>query len=284
MLGRKKTGAVLCASCGKLVGVHDEICWNCGRRNPGLWGFAPMLRNLGSSLGPVTIIIWGCAALYLASLLVDVPGIGMSGLSFLSPSIRSLFLFGASGALPVFGYGRWWTILSAGWLHGSLLHIVFNLMWVRYLAPAAVELYGASRMAIIYTLSSATGFMLSSVAGIVGGSSPLFFLRGAQITLGASAPIFGLLGLLVAYGQRTGSSHVSGQAWGYAVITFVFGLIMPGIDNYAHLGGFLGGYASAWLLNPMHPESFKHAIAALLLLALTALSIVLSIVPGILPR
>ena len=64
----------------------------------------------------------------------------MGGLfSMLSPSSRALFLFGASGALPVFAGGRWWTILSAGWLHGGLLHIFMNMMALRQLAPAVAE-------------------------------------------------------------------------------------------------------------------------------------------------
>src|SRR5262245_11554836 len=117
---RQTAGSVLCASCSKLVGVRDESCWNCGRRNPGLWGFAPVLRRLGADLGFVQMVVWGCAGLYIATLALDPRGIRMSGVfSFLSPSLRSLMLFGASGAIPVFGFGRWWTVLSAGWLHGG---------------------------------------------------------------------------------------------------------------------------------------------------------------------
>jgi rhomboid protease GluP len=280
MFKRQKTGAVICASCGKLVGAQDEVCFNCGRRNPALWGFAPLLRRLGYDLGFVSIVIWGCAALYIATLAVDPGSISNTGVSFLTPSLHVLFMFGASGAIPIFGYGRWWTILSAGWLHGNLLHIVFNMMWVRQLAPAAAELYGTPRMAIIYTLSSATGFLLSSSAGLIFGASPLFFLRGAQFTLGASAPIFGLLGALVLYGRRGGSSHISRQALGYAAVMFVFGLVMPQIDNYAHLGGFLGGYGAARLLDPMKPERISHVVLALALMVLTALSIILSLIQG----
>jgi hypothetical protein len=122
------------------------------------------------------------------------------------------------------------------------------MMWVRQLALAASELYGTSRTVIIYTISSIVGFLLSSSAGLIFGATPIFFLRGAALTIGASAPIFGLLGALVVYGRRGGSSYIGGQAKTYAVILFVFGFIMPGIDNYAHLGGFLGGYATArWL-------------------------------------
>ena len=269
---------MLCPSCGKLVGVKDAECWNCGRRNPGMWGFAPYLRRLGNNFGFVSIVIWGCAALYVATLLFYPQGIGLrGGMSILSPDNRSLFAFGASGAIPVFGYGRWWTVLSAAWLHGSLLHIIFNMMWVRQLAPASAQLYGTSRTVIIYTVSSITGFLLSSCAGLIFGATPIFFLRGAALTIGASAPIFGLLGALVVYGRRGGSSYIGGQAKTYAVILFVFGFVMPGIDNYAHLGGFLGGYAAARWLDPLRPERGDHLIAAIVCLALTALSIIASV-------
>ena len=131
---------------------------------------------------------------------------GGSLFSMLGPGSRSLFLFGASGAIPVFVYDRWWTVLSAGWLHGGALHILFNLMWVRNLGPAVEDLYGAARMIIIYTIAGVGGFLLSSFAGAY--IPPLPFLRGAQFTIGASAPIFGLLGALVHYGKRGGSSMV----------------------------------------------------------------------------
>ncbi len=270
----------MCSSCGKLVGVQDEICWNCGRRNPGLWGFAPFLRRIGNDLGFMSIVLWGCGALYVATLLVDPGGIQMSGMSILAPSTRALFIFGASGAIPVFGYGRWWTVLSAAWLHGSILHIVFNMMWVRQLAPDVSELFGGSRLVLIYTISSITGFWLSSWMGTFAGLPAI--LHGAAFTIGASAPIFGLLGALVAYGRRGGSTHISSQAMTYAVIIFVFGFIMPGIDNFAHLGGFLGGYAAGRLMNPLHPEKLNHVIAAFACLVFTALSVLASFLQGVL--
>ncbi len=274
MFGRQKTGSVLCTACGKLVGVRDEVCWNCGRRNPGLWGFGPVLRALGRDLGLTSLVIAVCAILYAIALIMNPRGVTNSGVfGILSPSNESLFLLGASGALPVFGYGRWWTVLSASWLHGNILHIVFNMMWVRQLAPEVVELYGAPRTVIMYTTAGVVGFALSSFAGVV----PIFFLRGAQFTLGASASIFGLLGALVYYGRRGGSSHISTQATSMAVILFLFGFMMPNIDNYAHLGGFLGGYGMAKWLDPLQPEKIDHMIWALACLGATLASILASL-------
>jgi len=278
MFRRQKSGSLLCTSCGKLVGVRDPVCWNCGRRNPGLWGFGPLLRSLGRDLGFTSIVIAACAFVYAATLVADPQAIRSGGLfSFLSPGIGSLFRFGAAGAVPVFGYDRWWTILSASWLHGSLLHIVFNMMWVRQLAPDVVELYGAPRTVILYTAAGASGFALSSFAGFFLGGLPIPFLRGASITVGASAPIFGLLGALVYYGRRGGSRHISGQATTLAVVLFIFGFIMPNIDNYAHLGGFLGGYGMSRWMDPLAPERIDHMVAALACLAASLLAILASI-------
>jgi rhomboid protease GluP len=279
---RQTSGSVVCTSCGSLVGVRDDKCFNCGRRNPGLWGFAPLLRSLGNDLGFVQLVIWGCGALYTVELLLSGREISMFGgglFSILAPNIQSMFLLGASGAAPVFGFGRWWTILSANWLHGSLLHVGFNMMWVRDLGPVVADVYGAGRMVIIYTIAGACGFLLSSFAGAY--LPPLPLLQGARFTLGASAAIFGFLGALVYYGRRTGSHMVRGEAVRYAVILGVMGLIMPGVDNFAHAGGFVGGYLTALLLDPLKPERIDHIVIALICLAATALAIAASVITGI---
>lgn len=279
MFKRQTTGSVVCASCGYLVGVQDETCYNCGRRNPGLWGFAPALRSLGSDLGFVTFVTGFCVVVYAATLLAS-GGISSGGglMGFLAPSGYSLLYFGATGSQPVFYYHRWWTVLSACWLHASLLHIAFNLLWIRQLAPAVSELYGAGRMVIIYTVAGVLGFVLSSVAGVSLAWLPIPFLQGAPLTVGASGAILGLLGALVYYGRRTGSRAVTGQAWSWVIPVFIFGLIMPGVDNYAHIGGFAGGYLTAMLLDPLKPERINHLLWAVVCLALSVLSIVGSVV------
>jgi rhomboid protease GluP len=280
MLWRKKSGSVICPSCGNLVGVRDEACFNCGRRNPSLWGFAPLLRGLTLNLGFADLVTGACIILYLATMLADPAGIRMNGIfSLFSPSSRGLFLFGASGAVPVFELGRWWTVLSAGWLHGGLLHILFNLMWVRQLVPATESLYGSGRTIIIYSLSSAAGFLASAWAGEYLRFLPFFF-HGASFTIGASAAIFGLLGALVYSGRRGASGLLSQQALGYAVTLFIFGFLMPGVDNWAHLGGFAGGYAAARWLNPLLAERGDHHLLGLLCLGASLAAIILSVVTG----
>src|SRR5262245_50276331 len=109
MFSRQRTGAVVCPSCGRLVGVNDKERLNCGRRTPGMWGLTGLLRGLGRDAGFFQLVLGAAILLYGATLLADPGAIQNRGLSLLQPSARSLFAFGASGAVPVFGYGRWWT-------------------------------------------------------------------------------------------------------------------------------------------------------------------------------
>lgn len=242
-----------------------------------MWGFTPALRRLGQDLGFAVIVTTSCIVLFLVSLLLDPGGIGRGGLlTLLSPSTKAVFLLGASGAIPVFELGRWWTVLSAAWLHGGPLHLLFNVMWVRQLAPEVAEGYGPARMVVIYTAAGACGFAASSAVGHFLPELPPL-LRGARFTVGASAPIFGLLGALVHYGRRRGSSAVGGQALAYAAILGLYGFLMPGIDNWAHLGGFAGGYAMARYFDPWTSERTDHVVAALLCLLGALASIVASL-------
>ena len=275
MFKRQTEGSVICTSCGVLVGVNDATCYNCGRRNPGLWGFGPALRRLGNDLGFVPIVTGGTIVLFVLSLILSRDGMQM----MLSPSGPILITLGASGAYPVIVLGRWWTVLTAGWLHGGILHIFFNVLWIRQLAPEIANLYGAGRMIIIYTVSGITGFGLSTAMFLMPIQLPLF--GGANVTVGASAAIFGLLGALVHYGQRTGSSHVGQAGLQYALIMGVMGFIIPGVDNSAHLGGFIGGYLPSLLLDPLKPERIDHLAIAVGCLIVTFVALIASVVTAL---
>lgn len=276
MLKRQRTGSVLCTSCGVLVGVNDATCYNCGRRNPGLWGFAPAVRSLGSDLGFTPFIIGACSAIYVLSwALSGAPFGGM-----LAPSSLVLNFLGWSGAIPVFGQGRVLTLLTAGWLHGSLLHVGFNMMGVWQLLPSIAELYGPGRTVIIYTLAGVAGFLLSSALGWFAPGLPFL---GAPYTVGASASIFGLIGAAAYYGRRTGSRLASNQAWSYAISMGVYSFILGGgvVDNAAHIGGFAGGYFAGQLLDPLKHERIDHLVIAGVCLLASVGAIAPRIIAGI---
>jgi rhomboid protease GluP len=61
----------------------------------------------------------------------------------------------------------------------------------------------------------------------------------------------------------------------------VFGLIFPGVDNYAHAGGFVGGYLTGLILDPLKPERVDHMVFALVCLAATVIALAASIVTAL---
>lgn len=288
MFRRQTNGSCICMFCHRLVSVNQATCPHCHRKNPSLWGYSRSLRRLGRDMGFTAIVTWGCISLYLITILMGSSNISNSGaIALLAPSGDSLIMFGASGAEPVFEYGHWWTLLSAGWLHGDLLHIAFNLVSVRYLAPKVARAFGSGRLVIIYTVAIVIGFLLSSLVkhSFPGLPEPL---QGSDWSIGASGGVFGLLGALVAYAQITGNFRDRNEALTHTVVGFLYGLIstansLQSVDNWAHFGGFLGGYLISWIggLNPRYREGSRQLFLAIICLALTALSILASIVYGV---
>ena len=165
--------------------------------------------------------------------------------------------------------GRWWTVLSAGWLHGGALHILFNMMWVRQLGPAVEDMYGGARMVIIYTIVVGRRVPpeLRSLAYYCR-DSVLLRRRLHARRVGADLRAARRAGAL-----RPPRRQQPGRArrrMSYAITMGVFGLIMPGIDNAAHLGGFVGGYLASMWLDPLKPERMDHFIGAAVCLVATA--------------
>ena len=262
-------GAIICPKCQKLISSDEPRCPFCDMPRPGLWGLTTVFRRLGiTSLDFPHLIVTVCVALYGLSLLLDPAAIFQprSMFDFLSPSGQSTYQLGMTGTAPVFRDGRWWTLITAIYLHGSLLHIFFNMMWVRQLAPLVKDIFGPYRLFIIFTVSGVFGFVLSA-------------FMGNYYTLGASGSIFGLLAAAIAYGRQMGSTLFTRQFLQWAVILFVFGFIFPGVDNWAHLGGFIGGYGSAYLFsrNFVQREGPANYIGAGLCILLTVAAFLLQL-------
>ncbi|MDA8020711.1 MAG: rhomboid family intramembrane serine protease [Thermoanaerobaculia bacterium] len=285
MFQRQTTGSVVCPNCGRLVGVLEPRCLQCGRPRPGLWGYGPAIQKLTGNMRFGDVVMWGCILMLLASLLYDVEGIRSHGLlSLFAPSTTASFVFGDSGAIPVFFFGRWWTVLSASFLHGGLLHIGFNLYYLRFLLPATEEQFGIGRTIMIYTAASVAGFGLTSFVNflVLRGAIPAIpRLMGAPFTLGASASLCGLLGALWVMSRVTGRTWASRQIVQAAIFILVIGFLIPGIDNLAHIGGFVGGAVAAKLLRPLHEENIYHLAGGLLCMVAFFLSIAASIFLGL---
>lgn len=224
----------LCPNCRGLISRDQSVCPYCGLRNPGSWwknnGLLNLLQDPETFLSALTGLN---VALFALSLLINPGGLGMgmNPFGFLSPDNRSLLLLGATGTMPIENLHRWWSLVSASYLHGSLLHLLFNLIALRQIGPLVIREYGLARMFTIYTLGGIGGFLLS-------------YLAGVSFTIGASAAVCALIGSALYYGKSRGGSYgrlVYRQVGGWAMSIFVFGLLVPGINNWAHGGGMAMG-------------------------------------------
>jgi rhomboid protease GluP len=258
---------MICPECGKLIGVNEPQCPFCGEWRPGLYGYTPVLQRLfGRRLDLITLIATTCIVLYVLALVLQPEAIfHPAGLfNLLSPGTRALYQLGMTGGLA-WASGWWWTVLTAIYLHGGLLHIFFNVMWIRQLGPEVTDVYGPARAFVIYTIAGAAGFVLSNLVS----NSP---------SIGASGSIFGLLAALIVFGRRHGHSTLTAQLWQWAIVLFVMGFVMSGVNNWAHAGGFAGGWITATLM-PSHVEkreSVAVQVIALLLILATLVGFVLS--------
>lgn len=178
----------------------------------------------------------------------------LNPLTFLSPSDTSLFLLGATGTVPIDKYHRLWTLISASYLHGGVLHIFFNMAALGQLASVVDREFGVYRMFVIYTVSGIIGFSIS-------------YLAGVALTIGASASVCGLVGAALYYGKSRGGVYgrnLYRQISIWIILLFVFGLIVPGINNWGHGGGILAGIIFGYLLGYQEKkrENIIHKILA----------------------
>jgi len=246
---------VLCPRCRTLIGSEESTCSRCGTsRSAPWWQLINLTRSALEGDWVVKAIITVNVLYYVLSLVVSFL-IGQGGL--LSPGNASLMLLGATGTIPIDNYGKFWSLLSANYLHGGIFHLIFNMMAFRQIAPWAANEYGASRMFTIYTLGGVFGFWVS-------------YLAGVKFTIGASAGICSLIGALLYYGKARGGTYgnsVFREVSGWVVSLLIIGVIFRGIiNNWGHGGGIAGGILLGWLLGyeGRRPETTLHTALALL--------------------
>lgn len=255
--------SILCPNCRRLISRDEPRCPYCGMPHPGArWKSLPSIwfRDPDQL---IRMIIYVNAGMYILSLVLSYRGArSMNPLGLLSPSNQSLLLLGATGTIPIDRLGRWWSLISANWLHAGILHIFFNMFAFWQLAPLVNQEYGMYRMFVIYTLGGVIGFLVSYDVGV-------------QFTIGASAAVCGLIGAILYYSWNRGGSYgraIFAQVGGWVIALFIFGFLVPGINNWGHGGGILGGALLGYVLGyrDRQPERFVHKALAGICLVVTA--------------
>ena len=228
----------MCPHCRAFITTKDRVCPYCNekvgpraaeRRDPGalLGGLIPQARFFSMI---ILVINFG---LYVATTIYSMRAGGGQVASSIDG--RTLFDFGAKYP-PALAAGQWWRLVTAGFLHGGLLHILMNSWSFLQVGPLVEEVFAGSRMLVIYFCSTVFGFYLS-------------YLWSPSLSVGASAAIFGLIGAMIAisikeparYGQYRGSFI----SWAMYGVVYLF--LPLRIDNAAHLGGLMAGFATAYL-------------------------------------
>ena len=233
--------SILCPHCNKLISADERSCPHCGVSRPGArWKNLPITRGLLQSNQLIKTIIYANVGMYLISLLMNPTRMGLSAnpFMFLSPSNGALLLLGSTGTIPIDQGHRWWTLVSANYLHGGILHIVFNMIALYQIGPLVLREYGTNRLIGLYTLGGIFGFLVSYFAGV-------------QLTLGASAAVCSLIGASLYYGKSRGGTYgqaIYKQISGWVLMLFIFGFMVPGINNWGHGGGIVGGIVLGYFL------------------------------------
>ena len=230
----------MCPHCRAFITSSDKICPYCqaevgpraiDRREPGeiLGGFIPQAHFTTAMILLLNFGLFAATALY--SLRAGEGG------GWMNIDGRTLFDFGAKLRAAIFA-GQWWRLVTAGFLHGGLLHILMN-SWVLFDLGAQVEqVYGTRRFLVVYFVSTIGGFLASTY-------------WSNSLSVGASAGLFGLIGAMIAVGVRYKTSlglAVRGLYVRWAIYGLLFGLLpFFQVDNAAHLGGLAAGFGCAYL-------------------------------------
>jgi membrane associated rhomboid family serine protease len=226
----------LCPACGTLVGSTATKCHQCGASMT--FSFAAASKTLGRWMpqtSPVTYaILTICCLMYGLGWVItmrlggSMMSGGLMGMGGIATQVN--YRLGASLPLP-YNLAQPWRMITAIFLHGGLLHIGFNMWVLMDIGPMVEELYGSARYLFLFVVTGAFGYLLSSAVG--------------HLSVGASGSLLGLIGVLLA--ATTGRKTASAQALRSALIRWliyiaVLGLLISGVDNYAHGGGLVSGY------------------------------------------
>jgi rhomboid protease GluP len=218
------------------------------------------ISHLLPTTSPATYAILGFSCiLYIASFLwtmrlsgLSQPAGGALGILNSLGGVNGEVLQRMGASLPL-GYNLQepWRFVMAVFLHGSLMHIGFNMWVLMDIGPQIEELYGSAKYLFIYVIAGIGGYLLSSFFG--------------HFSVGGSGALLGLIGILLAIttGRRAaGMQMLRRQVIRWLIYILIWGLLFPGIDNYAHLGGLATGFLLGKILMdrpPLSPEERKRA-------------------------
>ena len=137
---------------------------------------------------------------------------------------------------PFVAEGQYWRILTSGFLHGSILHVGFNMYLLYMLGPQMEQGFGSYRFSLMY------------FGSLFGGALAVLLFGFSQPTLGASGAVLGLAGSMFVALWARGISPRQSPVLGLVALNLVLPLLVPGISFWGHFGGVAAGAAMALVL------------------------------------
>ncbi len=224
------------AEVGKQIGIDEE---------------AQKVFSYGKPIWTM-IFLTICAIVYI---MMEVKGSTLS--------VLTLIDWGAKFN-PAIYEGEWWRFLTPMFLHIGILHILLNMMALYFLGTVVEKIYGSFRFFVIY--------MTAGIFSIIAS-----FAFSPVISAGASGAIFGLFGALLYFGvfYRELFFKTMGMNVLFLLgINLVFGMIMPMVDNAAHIGGLVGGFlASAIVHLPKKNYQLSYSALSIAMISLLTSSL-----------
>jgi rhomboid protease GluP len=269
--GQKEPRPRLCPACGRLVGSTATKCHECGASLTfSLAAASRSLSQLMPTESPITYFMLGINfVLFVLSMMITLRV--SESPSLMSVHYQALIRLGAMFT-PDLVAGEWWRLVMPIFLHGGIMHILFNTWVLMDLGPQVEENYGSSRYLFLYLITGIAGFILSAAWGI--------FISGPRMSIGASGSLMGLIGLMIAISMRRGGNYMRmlrASLVRWLIYILVLGFLFHA-DQMAHLGGLGAGYLLGFVFDDSQPVAPKDRKRAYALGWLAALVIVVSFV------
>ena len=216
----------ICGRCAVPAAVGQHCVWCVAEARKS----APKVRSAMQANSPVVlaIIVIDVVIWILQNLTINQPG---------TTNVTATFF----SFPPLIAAGEWWRLITPMFLHAplrasfGLFHILFNMYVLRMYGPDVEEAFGKIRFIAMYLIAGFTGSVASYAFG------------GCNGGYGASGAIFGMVGVLLVYLYRRRTSMILAQYMKnlmvFVGINLMFGFVVAGIDNLAHIGGLIGGMA-----------------------------------------
>jgi membrane associated rhomboid family serine protease len=248
---KRETG-VSCSNCGRPICPDCMTSTSVGMRCPECANQRTrVVRSGGAGDEPMlTYILIGINV--LVALGGFLSGAGTTGGSGVGAS--TLLTDGAVSRVEI-ADGEYWRLITAGFLHAGLFHLLFNMFALYVLGTLLEPAVGRLRFGLIYMVS------------LLAGSFGALLLSPDSPTVGASGAIFGLMGAAVIVMRNRGLSAMESGLGFWIVLNLVITFAVPNISIGGHIGGLIGGGLAALLLFNLGDRLRLPAVVPTLLVA-----------------